>query len=309
MERSTIIDPTGLYMRNRALKRLAERNSFTSVLYNLPRLIRGYQPIFLDYHVDPIPRYGYGKPPHPQLTEILAAGDELYRRTLLEFLQFAPELLRIAPRDAPLSAEPCWVNKWLDGLDTFSLYGFIASRKPSLYVEVGSGYSTRIVRRAIRDQRLSTLIHSIDPHPRAEIDAICDTVTRERLEDSDLSFVSDLQPGDILFVDSSHRSFMNSDVTVFFLEILPRLKSGVIVHIHDIYLPLDYMPERGHWFYSEQYLLGASLLAGHQNFKILLPNNYISITSQVNQVMEPLWQDPVLQGVQPCGCSFWLEKQ
>lgn len=294
-------------MRNRALKQLAERNSFTSVLYNFPRLLKGYQPIFLDYRVDPIPRFGYGKPPHPELTAILAANDHGYRRLLTDFLAFTPQLLRIPRTETRSSSEPCWINKWLDGLDTFALYGFIASRRPSLYVEVGSGYSTRIVRRAIRDNQLPTRIHSIDPHPRAEIDALCDRIIRERLERSDLSFLEDLGPGDMLFIDSSHRCFMNSDVTVFFLELLPRLKPGVIVHIHDIYLPLDYIPERGHWFYSEQYLLAASLLAGHKNFAVLCPNNYVSIMPEVNGVLSDFWSHPELAGVPRNGCSFWIE--
>lgn len=100
---------------------------------------------------------------------------------------------------------------------------------------------------------------------------------------------------------------MNSDVTVFFLEILPRLRRGVIVHIHDIYLPLDYQPERAHWFYSEQYLLAASLLAGHKNYEILLPNYYVSNTESVRRIMDDFWKHPGLRSVPICGCSFWIE--
>jgi hypothetical protein len=77
----------------------------------------------------------------------------------------------------------------------------------------------------------------LDPEPRAQIDALCDTSIRRRLEDCDLSMFDQLEAGDILFFDGSHRVFTNSDVTVFFLELMPRLKPGVIVHIHDIFLP------------------------------------------------------------------------
>src|ERR1035438_7582905 len=141
------------------------------------------------------------------------------------------------------SDEPCWVNKWLSGLDTFALYGFVATCNPAVYIEVGSGFSTKVVRRAIRDMGLATRLVSIAPSPRAEIDRLCDEVIRQPLEACDLSLFDRLGSGDIFFMDGSHRSFMNSDVTVFFLEILPRLQPGVLVHIHDIFLPLDYRSE------------------------------------------------------------------
>jgi Methyltransferase domain len=294
-------------MRKTKWRQLAEQHGFASVLYNLPRLAKGYQPIFLDYPVDSVPRYGHGRPAHPELTAILSSNDERYRHILSGFLRFDEELLRIPTRAPDSSPHPSWINKWFAGLDTFALYGFIAERNPSLYVEVGSGASTRIVRQAIRDHNLRTRIYSIDPHPRAEIDSLCDKVVREPLEQSDLLFVSDLHAGDILFIDGSHRSFMNSDVTVFFLEILPRLRRGVIVHIHDIYLPLDYQPERAHWFYSEQYMLAASLLAGHRNYEILLPNFYIGLTESVCQVLDDFWKHCDFTNQPLRGCSFWIE--
>jgi len=80
----------------------------------------------------------------------------------------------------------------------------------------------------------------------------------------------------MLFIDGSHHCFMNSDATVIFLEILPRLKSNVIVQIHDIFLPYDYPPGWENRYYSEQYLLAAYLLAGTKIFNIILPMQYIS---------------------------------
>jgi hypothetical protein len=292
-------------MSNRKLRRWAERRNFTSMLLNLPRLAKGYQPIFLDYRVDPIPRYGYGRPAHPELTATLSSGDERYRQILAGFLRFSPQLLEIPVRAS--GSRPSWINEWFAGLDTLALYGFVAERKPSLYIEVGSGISTCIVRKAISDLNLSTRIFSVDPHPRAEIDAICDEIIREPLERTDLAFIDDLGAGDILFIDGSHRSFMNSDVTVLFLEILPRLRRGVAVHIHDIFLPFDYPLERAHWFYSEQYLLAASLLAGHGNYEVLLPNYYVTSTESVRRVTDEFWNRPQLAGVPVCGGSFWIE--
>ena len=296
----------------KTLRRLADGHGFLSVLLNMRRLIDGFQPIFLDYKVHPIPRYGYGKPPHPGLECILGRKNDEYRGRLIEFLSFSDELLRIPLREAATSPEPCWINEWLDGLDTFALYGFIATRNATMILEVGSGYSTKVARRAIRDQGLRTKIVSVDPDPRAEIDSLCDEVLRQPLEAIDLVVVDRLEKGDIFFMDGSHRSFMNSDVTVFFLEILPRLKPGVLVHIHDIFLPLDYKPwwlERAypHRYWSEQYLLAATLLAGHGGYEVVLPNHHISITPQLASALDEFWRAPQLAEVPRGGSSFWIE--
>ena len=294
------------------MRRLADGHGFLSVLLNFRRIAHGYQPIFLDYPVEAIPRFGYGKPAHPELTRILAANDARYVETLSEFLKLADSLFRIPLREPKGSAEPSWLHDWLDGLDTFALYGFIATRNAAQYVEVGSGYSTKVVRRAIKDRALRTKITSIDPHPRAEIDGLCDNVVRQPLEKCDLKIFDQLAAGDILFMDGSHRSFMNSDVTVFFLEILPRLKPGVLVHLHDIFLPLDYPPYWEYRFYphrywSEQYLLAASLLAKQSAYDIVLPNHYISHTPSLAGILDKLWNDSRLAEVPRTGCSCWLQ--
>lgn len=297
---------------NKTLRRLADGHGFLSILLNLQRVAKGYQPIFLDYRAEPIPRYGYGKPAHPALAKILARDDDRYRKLLTQILELRDKLLRIPLQEPASSPEPCWINEWQDGLDTFALYGFLATRNPALVLEVGSGYSTKVARRAIRDNQLRTKIVSIDPRPRAEIDSLCDEVLRQPLEQCDLRVVDRLGPGDIFFMDGSHRSFMNSDVTIFFLEILPRLRPGVLVHIHDIFLPLDYKPwwlERfyPHRYWSEQYLLAASLLAGHNNYEILLPAHYVSITPEIASTLDDFWKQPQLAGVPRGGSSFWIQ--
>jgi hypothetical protein len=278
------------------------------MLYHITRLMKGYQPIYLDYRVKPLPRYGYGKPAHPELASMLSRGATSYQELLREFLQLAPGLLAIPLHDSADLGEPCWINNWLHGLDTFALYGFVATRSPRLYVEVGSGYSTKVVRRAIKDRGLATRLISIDPSPRREIDQLCDEVVRMPLEDYDLGILDDLQANDIFFLDGSHRSFMNSDVTVFFLEILPRLKPGVICHIHDIYLPFDYLSE-GCPYYSEQYLLATSLLSGHDGYDVLLPNNFVSNTPFIADLLKEFWSADELRGVPQKGTSFWLVRR
>ena len=189
--------------------------------------------------------------------------------------------------------------------DGASLYAIIRSRRPARYLEIGSGTSTRFAARAKRDGRLTTHIGSIDPHPRAEIDSLCDEIVREPLETAGLPRFAALRAGDVVFLDSSHRAFMNSDVTVFFLDVLPELVAGVIVGIHDILLPWDYPPEWGRRFYSEQYLLAVALLARDPRVQPLLPCHYVGAAPTLADVLVPLWND--LPGVDPHGFAFWFE--
>jgi hypothetical protein len=267
------------------------------------------QRIPVDYRVEPVARYGYGKPPHALLNHIIRREREAYRETLQSFLQYEHQLAAIPTETSgPTAGDPYWQNDWFQGIDVVALYSLVALRRPALYFEIGSGQSTRIVRKAIVDHRLPTRIVSLDPQPWSAIDAICDEVIRGRLEDCDLSIFGRLQPGDMLFFDGSHRSFQNSDVTVFFLDVLPQLAAGVIVHIHDIFLPYDYPPEWTERYYSEQYLLATHLLApGPERLRIILPNAYVSQDTDLGHVLDPLWNRPELAGIITRGASFWFE--
>ncbi|HKQ18856.1 MAG TPA: hypothetical protein VJW75_03840 [Candidatus Eisenbacteria bacterium] len=100
---------------------------------------------------------------------------------------------------------------------------------------------------------------------------------------------------------------MNSDVTVAFLEILPRLATGVRVQIHDICLPYDYPPTYGDRFYSEQYVLAAYLLGGARGARVLLPNAFVSQDPELASVLDPIWSRPGFEDVERHGSSLWLE--
>ena len=275
------------------------------------RLARGAEPtrhVVLDYPIRPEPRWGWGKPPHPRLHEIVSRSRDAARTTLERVLAYRDDLVRI-PRDAdPDSGEPAWRNVWLPGLDAASLYGIVRAQAPRRYLEIGSGVSTAFARRAIRDGGLATKITSIDPSPRRAIDALCDEVVRRPLEDVALETFDALEPGDVLFVDSSHHAFMNSDATVVFLEVLPRLRPGVWVQIHDVFLPYDYPAET--WptfrFYSEQYLLAAMLLANPDAIEIVLPCAFVSEDPELSRVLDPLWSAMPMEGVHRTGGSFWF---
>ncbi len=261
------------------------------------------QTITLDYPVRPEARWGYGRPPHPELALLIEAGRSRYEKTLSSLLELVDELAEIA-FDAEGQA-PRWVNSYFQGLDAASLYGALVERRPATYLEVGAGHSTRFARHAIERHRLPTRIVSIDPTPRAALDGLSDVHIRQPMEDADGALFDALGPGDILMLDGSHRVLTNSDVTVFFTEILPRLPSGLLVYIDDIFLPWDYPPQLNDRWYSEQYLLAAWLLAG-ERLEITLPNFWISTEPELHRILAPLWDRFTWAAVPTNGTGFWL---
>ncbi|MEQ1591934.1 MAG: class I SAM-dependent methyltransferase [Thiobacillaceae bacterium] len=270
------------------------------------RISNGSQVIYLEYPVTPRPRYGFGKPPHPTLNQYFESSRTTYANWLGRFAQFNDQLSSIPfnkPSDPRL---PYWNNGFIAGFEAVALYCYPVIYQTKLYVEIGSGNSTKFVRQSVIKNGLHTKIVSIDPSPRAEIDDICDEVRRERLEDTDQEIFDALDDGDILMFDGSHRCFQNSDVTVFFLEILPRLKRGVLVYIDDIYLPYDYPPVWQDRFYSEQYLLATLLLAAPQKYDIELPCIFISKDEALQKQADVIAKHINLQGIGGYGSGIWL---
>jgi Methyltransferase domain len=269
--------------------------------------------ILLDYPVNLRPRYGHGNPPHQKLYEVINKNRALYRKHLESALRYRDHFLRIPMlgcRQRPI--QPTWINGFLPSLDAVALYSFMSSLNPRRYYEIGSGNSTKFARQAIQDHSLRTRITSIDPHPRVGIDAICDHLVREPVEDVDLGRFDELEEGDILFVDSSHRAFTNSDVTVIFLDILPKLKPGVLVEFHDIHIPLDYHARYGERYFNEQYLLAVYLLAETNKFLTILPNTFVMNDEELNGIVNPLFDELELSGGQKLGrhrngVSFWIK--
>jgi len=262
----------------------------------------------IDYPINPVPRWGYGKPPHPQLYGIINKNRGIFEQNLMSFLKFKDNFHQIS-KNSPdeKSTEPNWINNFLPGLDSIALYGFVSNLNSEKYVEIGSGNSTKFARKAIKDHNLKTKITSIDPYPRNDIDLICDNSIRMPLEELDIGYFKKLKSGDLLFVDNSHRIFTNSDVSVVFLEILPILSTGIYVQFHDIFLPYDYPPQWNSRYYSEQYILAAYLLANGDLFEIVLPNSFISNDAVLSKIMMPIWADPYFNGVETHGGSFWIK--
>ncbi|HEV2686978.1 MAG TPA: class I SAM-dependent methyltransferase [Bryobacteraceae bacterium] len=240
---------------------------------------------------------------HPLLLQAIDAQRGVYRSILEECLLYKSDIWRIENKS---DEDPEWMNGFLSAFDAVSLYALIRLHLPRNYIEIGSGHSTRFTRRAVKDGQLDTKLISIDPRPRKDVRGIADRVIEQPVEELSLDIFESLQSGDILFVDDSHRVFTNSDATVVFLDILPRLKPGVLVQFHDIFLPADYPPEWNARYYSEQYLLACHLLAHTQQFEILLANAVISGDPELSSILAELWSHPAMNNVERHGCSFWL---
>ncbi len=165
------------------------------------------------------------------------------------------------------------------GVDALVAYCMVRHFEPEAIVEIGSGWSSLVLGRAAAKNNNSVL-SCIDPFPsnfvRKGIPALGSLIEKQ-VQDIDLEFFTQLDADDILFIDSSHTVKIGGDVNYLFLEVLPRLKPGVIVHVHDIFLPFEY---RRDWvvdefrFWTEQYLLQA-FLAFNSEFEVLLANSYL----------------------------------
>jgi hypothetical protein len=198
-------------------------------------------------------------------------------------------------------------NGLFDGTDALVAYCMIRHFQPRLIIEVGSGFSSLVAAEAIARNKNSALI-CIEPFP---LDFLrqgfrgLHSLIEKKVEDMDLDFFSQLESGDILFIDSSHTVKIGGDVNYLFLEVLPRLKPGVIVHVHDIFLPFDY---RRDWvmdelrFWSEQYLLQA-FLSFNSEFEVLMANAYLAhrYMKELNATFtnSPWWG----------GGSFWMRRK
>ncbi len=158
-------------------------------------------------------------------------------------------------------------NSQFSWLDARALFVLLRAEPPRRVIEVGSGYSSILmadVNRRFLSGRMQ--IQCIEPYPRpflAEQRIPGLELMQQKVQEVDLAEFQSLAEGDLLFIDSSHVAKTGSDVNHLFFEVLPRLRPGVRVHIHDIFLPHEYpqdwvLQENRSW--NEQYLLRALLM-------------------------------------------------
>jgi methyltransferase family protein len=208
-------------------------------------------------------------------------------------------------------------NTLFGGTDALVAYCMVRQFQPRLIIEIGSGLSSLLLAEAALRNDSSALI-CIEPFPRTFVRKGfpgLQSLIEKKVQDIDLEFFSQLNPGDILFIDSSHTVKIGGDVNYLFLEVLPRLKPGVIVHVHDIFLPFEY---RRDWvldefrFWSEQYLLQA-FLTFNSEFEVLMANYYLARRYQEDlKAAFPILEN--LKTVRPNsgrwdGGSFWMRRR
>lgn len=174
--------------------------------------------------------------------------------------------------------------------DAEFLYAMVREKKPDRVIEIGSGGSTKIIAAALKmnfieNSQKSQLI-SIEPYPQDFLkdfanvskDFLEFSLLTQKVEAVDLSVFESLQTNDILFVDSSHVFKSGSDVEFEFLQVYPRLKTGVLVHIHDIFFPYDYPSEwnlKESRYWNEQYFL-ETFLQFNKKFQVLASLSMVS---------------------------------
>lgn len=200
---------------------------------------------------------------------------------LLSKFHFNEELLAF-PLTYERDLQFFYRNGFFESGDAEFLYNIIRYFKPRRIFEIGSGQSTLLATSAIqaneRDDADYRCRHvCVEPYENRWLQQLHVELVRSPVEQLDKSFFDELEQNDILFIDSSHMIRPQGDVLFECLEILPTLKSGVLVHIHDIFSPKDYLHE---WiyqdvrFWNEQYLLEA-FLSFNAQFKIIGSLNFL----------------------------------
>ena len=271
----------------------------------------------LGYHVRPIHYYE----PLPDFRSI--TPDETARRRQSPAVDFdVAGQLRLAARLASTCGRELdetevrfdFSNEYFGGLDAAFYYALIRDLRPARVVEIGSGMSTRIAAAALARNRrdgVESELTCIEPFPapRLTVDMPPITLIQQRVEDVSLDQFERLQPHDILFIDSSHVLKFNGDVCREFLEILPLLRPGVWVHVHDVFFPRDYpaawvIEERR--AYNEQYLLEA-FLAFNRAYSVRLCGHWLW-TEHANALCQS-WPDMAVAGSQRHSpSSFWMTR-
>jgi predicted O-methyltransferase YrrM len=194
--------------------------------------------------------------------------------------------------------------------DAEVLYGMLRHWKPRRMVEIGSGRSTRVAARALARNREEDPARAsehvcVEPYEMPWLETLGVRVVRERVERAAPELFDALRRNDVLFIDSSHVIRPQGDVVFEYLELLPRLASGVVIHVHDITTPRDVPDDWIHHrvrFWNEQYLLEA-FLSFNRDFRVIAALNQLkhdhfeALAAACPVLREEPWREPG---------SFWM---
>ena len=241
------------------------RNRVRRAAFGLATLLGRPRGFFIPY------RYAGSARPlsYPALEPILRAAEPRFRRLLDLAESHRAALVRIQGGAGPARFD----QDWFPRLDAVAAYTIIREEKPARIVEIGSGHSTRFLARAVSDGALTTEIAAIDPAPRASLSGLNVRHEPALLADVNPDILAALGAGDVLFVDSSHIAMPGTDVDRIFADLLPRLPSGILIHVHDILLP-DAYPAAWAWRgYNEATVVAA--LIGSGAYDVLFSSHWV----------------------------------
>lgn len=230
------------------------------------------------------PTYSNADLPHDVTGERQLPDVDLFPQRQLALLRkfnFQDELTCLKESDSNEAAYSYDNNQYSVG-DADSLYSIVRHFKPRRVIEIGSGNSTKIVTKAIAVNRSMYRQYDcqhecIEPYEMPWLEKLGPSIIRKKVQDVPLEKFLELEAGDILFIDSSHVIRPFGDVLYEFQKIIPSLKSGVLIHVHDIFTPRDY-PER--WLrddrrlWNEQYLLEV-MLQNSTRYRAVLALNWL----------------------------------
>ncbi|MBM3709999.1 MAG: class I SAM-dependent methyltransferase [Actinobacteria bacterium] len=229
---------------------------------------------------------------------------------ILSRFHFNDELIKF-PLEKRKDTEFYYNNESFKSGDAEYLYNAVRLFQSKKIVEIGSGISTLMIINAIKQNKLDNSRYEcehicIEPYGADWLDKTNVRIIRRKCEDVDKQIFTELEQNDILFIDSSHIIRPQGDVLFEYLEVLPILKSGVLVHIHDIFTPKDYLDEWvGVMFWNEQYLLEAFLTFNNE-FKIIGALNYL-MHNHFNELSKKC---PILRNERDREPgSFWIMKK
>jgi hypothetical protein len=239
----------------------------------------------------------------------LAVFDDVNIFNLDNIKNYASELCQFSVRfDPPIDATEntfYWKNSQFSSNDAMALYSIIQKQKPKTIFEIGSGFSTHVSHLSIKDLDSSCNLICIDPEPRTDIT----NIPRIEFKKIPVQSISPIEinklliPGDIVFYDGSHSLKTGSDCVYFYLKVLPYLKSGILVHVHDVRLPFPRNKKaltEAKLYWGESYLVMAHL-HNFFRYRVFFATDYLTRTG--GDVLKKMMHSRFTPG----GVSLWFK--
>lgn len=241
--------------------------------------------------------------------------------SLLKMDKIYPFIEQIGFSEEAAAAVPDWLDVHgrgfglgYPGIDAYIYYGVVSRVAPPTVVEIGSGMSAYYAKLALsRSGGHEDRLFCFEPFPAENFAVFCAEegipLIRERLEGIDPDkILSKLQPGSVLFVDSTHAFRSDGELPKILLRILPYLPEGCYVHFHDIFLPYAVI-HREHNAFSFSHIWNESIalaafLSGRNDFEVLLPAYWMGRHHMDEMVRHFPW----LRQERMTGSAFWMRK-